>query len=578
VTRSTSSGATSRGLPEAPVLQQTEQLTIEPGPFIPSCETRVATARRRRFVLLLLLCVGVLLRLLQYAVDRALWLDEALIVHSIINRSPAELLDPLAFGQTAPYGFLLLVWAAMQLLGAGEYALRLVPLLAGLTALLFFHRVARRYVSGPARLVALAVFALAPYLIYYASEVKQYSFDVLVALAVLWVAADLAGGRRGYAVAAATGVVAVWFSQPAIFVLAGTGLAIFAVAIRRGDLAGVRALGGVGAAWLASFAGSFAVSRRSLADAEYMQAFWRDGFMPLPPTTLTEWLWLPARFLKIFEEPLGVMGEQPFPLLGALQIAAGTLTLLVGATYMARRRPLHLAILGLPFLLMVAAAAVRAYPFAGTYVSGGRVLMFLIPAFALMIGEGAVRLARWRPASLRPLGAAAAMAAVAFLLLPSIVYATLGIPHVRAEVKPLLEYSAEQRRPGDVLYVYYNAGPQALYYLPQYGWTPESTVIGICSRLRPAGYVADVNRLVGNPRVWLLFVDGLGIDEFDERRLILSYLDHTGRRLDDQVSVGASLYLYDLAAGQDERESFSAEVPEFLPDPALDCRGPWGPP
>jgi hypothetical protein len=540
----------------------------------PPPAARADAQRRRRLLVLLLLAVGALLRGLQYAVDRALWLDEALIVRSVLDRGFAGLLQPLEFGQTAPYGFLALERLAVMLLGTGEHALRLVPFLAGLGALFLFPAVARRYVSGPARIVALAIVALAPFLVYYASEVKQYSLDVLVAVGVLWAAAELRDRRPGAAgKAAVVGALGVWLSQPAVFMLAGAGLALMHVAVRDGDRRRMGTLLAVGAAWLASFAGSYFVSRQSLADPAYMQAFWRPGFMPLPPRTAAEWMWLPERILRMFREPLGVMGKDPFPLLRLGQMAAGVVTCAMGAAWMWRRRPLRLALLGVPFLLMLAASIVRAYPFAGSYESSGRVLMFLVPSLALVMGEGAVRL--WRAA---PEGRIAAGVAVALLLIPSLVYATASVPHVRAEVKPLLQYSAENRQPGDVIYVYYNARPQFLYYGERYGWTAASTVMGTCSRLRPARYVNDAARLHGRPRVWLLFVDGKGIDSFDERALILASLDHVGRRLDDQVSVGASLYLYDLARKGADPGPFSAQVPEFPPDPALDCRGPWSNP
>jgi hypothetical protein len=242
--------------------------------------------------------------------------------------------------------------------------------------------------------------------------------------------------------------------------------------------------------------------------------------------------------------------------------------------WMARARRVRLALLGLPFVLMVCASALHAYPFAANYLSSGRVLIFLIPSLVLVMGEGAVRLARLRP---RGAGLAGAAVAVALALAPSLGYAVAGVPHVRAEIKPLLEYSAQNRRPGDLLYVYYNARPQYEYYAARYGWRPEDTVMGVCSRLRPAAYVDDVARLRGPRRVWLLFVDGKGIDEFDERGLMLAYLDHVGRRLDDRVSVGTSLYLYDVTPSATDPGPFDVRLPSWESQPALDCRGPWGP-
>ncbi|HYW13988.1 MAG TPA: hypothetical protein VE871_18635, partial [Longimicrobium sp.] len=444
---------------------------------------RAATRRRRQLIVLVAVLAGALLRVMQYAVNRALWLDEALIVHNVLGRGFRGLMDPLEFGQAAPYGFLALERAAVLLLGSSEYALRLVPLLAGLGALALFPAVARRYVSAPARTVAVAVFALAPFLVYYASEVKQYSLDVLVATVVLWAAAELRDRRPGAAgKAMAAGVLGVWLSQPAVFMLAGAGLALMHVAVRDGDRRRMAMLAAVGAAWLASFAGSYAVSRRSLGDAEYLQAFWRDGFMPLPPASAAEWAWLPGRIIRLFREPLGVMGENPFPLLQLLQTAAGLALCAAGVAWMLRRRPLRVAVVGLPLVLLVAASAVRAYPFAGDYLTSGRVLLFLVPSLALLLGEGAARVWRAAPGGQAVAGRAAAAVAVALLLAPSLVYAAVSVPHARAEVKPLLQYAAEQRRPGDLLYVYYDARPHLLYYGARYGWTGADTTVGVCSR------------------------------------------------------------------------------------------------
>jgi hypothetical protein len=446
-----------------------------------------------------------------------------------------------------------------------------VPLLGGLAALALFPAVARRYVRGPARTVALWLFALAPFLVYYSSEVKQYSLDALVSLAVLWAAAELhARPPRAALVAAVVGVAGVWLSQPAIFMLAGAGLVLAADAARRREWPRVWMLAGIGAAWLASFGGSYAVSRRTLADPEYMQSFWRYGFMP---PSADAFPWLAGRLARMFREPLGVIGNDPLPWLGTLQAVASAALLAAGIAWMLRTRRTRLALLGLPFVLMVAASMARAYPFAGNYLSSGRVLIFLIPSLVLVMGEGAVTLARLRP---RGAGRVAAGLAVALALAPSVGYAVAGVPHVRAEIKPLLQYAAQNRQPGDILYVYYNARPQYEYYAARYGWPAERTVMGACSRLAPAAYVDDVARLRGIPRVWLLFVDGKGADGFDERGLMLRYLDHVGRRLDDRVSVGTSLYLYDVTPGATDPGPFNAQVPTFGYDASLDCRGPWG--
>ena len=525
-----------------------------------------AAARRRRLLLFVALLVGALLRLLQYAANRALWLDEALVTLNVLWRSPVDLVTrPLDLGQSAPAGYLLLQKGVTAVLGTGEYALRLVPLLAGLAALAWFPRVARRYVTHPALPLAVALFALAPFLVYYSSESKPYALDVLVSLAVLACAAAVhhRATPRALAVLGAVGVGSVWLSQPAVFMLAGTGVVLGVDALQRRERRRVAGLLAVGAAWAASFAGAYALSRNAVADPEYMWAFWRAGFPDGPA-------WLPRALLRLFREPLGVFGEDPTPLSG-VQTWAGAAAFAYGAWWMARRRRTRLALLLAPGAMALAAAALRLYPFSADYTSAGRVLLFLLPSLVLVVAEGTVRLGRGVGG-----GAGRAVAGVlgAALLAPSLVYAGVQVPHVRAEVKPLLEYAAQERQPGDVLYVHYAGRAPFLYYAPRYGVGPGDAVVGGCWRQDAAGYLRELEQLRGR-RVWLLFVDDRALSTTDDRALMLEWLEHAGRRADDQVSVGAALYLYDLRAAPARPGPYRPRIPIAPRGPEHECRGPW---
>ncbi|HEU4453141.1 MAG TPA: glycosyltransferase family 39 protein, partial [Longimicrobium sp.] len=206
---------------------------------------RAAARRRRRLVILAAVAAGIVLRLMQYAVNRALWLDEALLTANLLGRDWAGLFGrPLDYAQTAPWGFLAAEKLISLVLGTSEYALRLLPLIAGIAGVLLAPRVARRLVSRPAVPLAVAVFALAPYLVYYSSEIKQYALDATLTLAVLglaWDAARSPSPKRAALLLGAAGAAAVWFSQPVVFVLAGTTLAVGLHALRRGDRARVAA-------------------------------------------------------------------------------------------------------------------------------------------------------------------------------------------------------------------------------------------------------------------------------------------------------------------------------------------------
>jgi hypothetical protein len=319
------------------------------------------------------------------------------------------------------------------------------------------------------------------------------------------------------------------------------------------------------------------VARRALADPAYMQAFWRPGFAPLPPHGFDEWTWLPRALARAFREPMGIVGDAPgwaSYLAASVMIAAFA----AGCVGLLRRRRLHLALLLAPLGLTLAASVAHLYPFGGNYLTSGRVLIFLVPTFAFVAAEGAAFAGRRLGRAMgRGTGRLAVAALAAAMLFPSLSYAVKSVPHLRAEVKPLLRFAADERRPGDLMYVYYNGQSVFRYYGPRFGWAPAQTVYGSCSRLDPIRYLADVERLRGAPRVWFLFVDGKAVNGYDERKLMVEYLEHVGERLDDRVSVGASIYLYDLRPGHGQPGRFTAQVPRFRYDAALDCRGPWAP-
>jgi hypothetical protein len=539
---------------------------------------------RTRAVLLLLLACGVVLRVLQYAVNRSLWLDEGLLVSNILPRTWAGLLEPLHRGQTAPLGFMAVEKALAGVLGPSELVLRLVPLLAGVAALLLFPRVARRYVSRGAVPLAVGLVALAPFLIYYSSEVKQYSLDALCTVVVLGFAARLARDphhRRTAVMFGVFGVVAVWFSQPVVFMLGGTGLVLGVRALRRGDRRALAPLAACAAAWLASFAGSYPVSRNQVADPEYMKAFWESGFLPLLPGTLHEWTWLPRMLGRLFREPMGVMGEPSSAAVEYLNVAgavAGGLAFAAGCVWAWRRRRFRALLLLAPLGLALCASAARVYPLGALQLSTGRVLVYLVPVLALVMAQGAVAIRRALPGRA---GTAAFAAVVAVMFLPSVSYATLAVPQVRSEVKPLLRYVNEQRRPGDVMYVYYNGQAVFEYYAPRYGWNRSNTVAGACARFNPELYVDDLAQLAGRERVWVLMVSGSPLPFAHERRLlredqvILGILNMMGTSRERQRAVGAELHLYDLTASKGGVEPFQMKLPPLRREPQDDCRGSW---
>src|SRR5262249_11934161 len=150
---------------------------------------------------------------------------------NIVTKTFMGLFGPLSGAQLAPPGFLVTEWGFVHLLGDRPLVLKVFPLLSGIASLFLFFRVARRCLRPDAVWIAMALFAVSDALIYFASEVKQYSTDVAVALLCSLLALDLVSRPATLprlARFAAVGAVAVWFSHPAAFVLAGLGLVLIA--------------------------------------------------------------------------------------------------------------------------------------------------------------------------------------------------------------------------------------------------------------------------------------------------------------------------------------------------------------
>src|SRR5437762_11919874 len=83
----------------------------------------------------LVLGVGVLLRIVVYLTNRTMWLDELSLAGNLVKQRILDFSTPLTNDQLAPFGFLIVQRAIVHVLGESNFALRLVPLAAGIMAL-----------------------------------------------------------------------------------------------------------------------------------------------------------------------------------------------------------------------------------------------------------------------------------------------------------------------------------------------------------------------------------------------------------------------------------------------------------
>lgn len=495
----------------------------------------MSTKTRLHFaaVLFLVICAaGVLLRVHSYAVNRSLWADEAMLALNITERSFRGLFEPLDFDQAAPVGFLLLQKAVVGLFGSRDFVLRLIPLLAGLASVPIMFLVARAYGARLAAFLSLGLLALSPRLIYYSSELKQYSTDVLATLVLLLVASkplEEKAGPRAFVALGGAGSLALWVSHPSVFVFAGILLTLGVTLAARRDARRLRRLAGVGAVWGASFGLCYFVSLRSLGSNGDLAAYWSGSFAPMPPWR--DLSWYGNAIIGMVKDPT----QLPVNAVTAALLALGALSLAL------RQRRLMLVLLT-PFLLALAASALRMYPFSG------RLLLFLVPLLLLLLAEGVERMWLLLRRVSRPAGWLVTALLCLYLVHEPAVVACRNVqsPPMREEIRPVMAHVRENRLSTDLIYVYHGAAPAFRFYAPLYGFGRGDYSVGVPAEQGRAEYLGDADRFSGAQRVWFVFSHIGRSWTVNDRMLMLDHLDGLGRRIDDFASPGASAELYDL--------------------------------
>ncbi len=502
---------------------------------------------RQRMLAGIIIGAGVLFRLNAYMHNRSLWINEAMLACGIVQRSFVELLEPLLeYNQSAPLGFLYLVRSAVVAFGPNEYALRLVPLLAGLASLPLFYLLIKRYVGRAAALPGLLLFAVSGQLIYHAIEVKQYSVDVLLTILVLLAVEPLLHGSQKYRhwfLLGATGVVTVWFSHPVVFVLAAAGLVLAGLALYRREWKRLAILAGIGLAWLASFGVNYGlITRHVAANSRKLQGF-KDSFMPLS-LSLATLEWLRHHMTDLTSRVLLLPNTLGCALIGTVCLMAGTVRMFY------RDRVRGLLLVGPVFLCLVA-SAMHKYPFYE------RLLLFLDPVLLIPIGLGA----HWFIASERRRWLRAVGAIIVGLL--------VLMPTALAVQKAFTGYSEWEMRPvtaEDAAFVNIVLSPglsqesysEIFYYSQVYGYRPDGYIKAGRAPDDMEKYRSELKRLFRKkgPRIWFI----LGHHERGSLRpRMLEVLDSVATRVDSVEIRRTAAYLYRADFTEEETELPHAE-------------------
>jgi len=134
------------------------------------------------------------------------WSDEAVTV-GLAHKSLGHMLSALPNSERTPPVYYVVAWFWSRIFGSSEAGLRSLSALAGTATVLLVYAIARRMAGQRAGLIAAALIAVSPILVWYSQEARSYELLVCLCAASVWLwqrAAEQPSTRR----LAAWGVVA----------------------------------------------------------------------------------------------------------------------------------------------------------------------------------------------------------------------------------------------------------------------------------------------------------------------------------------------------------------------------------
>jgi mannosyltransferase len=165
-------------------------------------------------LLLAIIAAGAVVRFA--TLDQGIWSDENLAVQ-VFTLRPSEMLPRIEVAETNPPLYFLFAAPWERVFGDGDFALRALPALFGIATIPVVYAAGSALASKRAGLIAAAITAASPLMIWYSQEVRPYAlFGLLSALSFLcFVQVLKANGSRwlwGWAIASALAISTHYFA------------------------------------------------------------------------------------------------------------------------------------------------------------------------------------------------------------------------------------------------------------------------------------------------------------------------------------------------------------------------------
>ncbi|MEX0726666.1 MAG: hypothetical protein WEB58_16025 [Planctomycetaceae bacterium] len=473
---------------------------------------------------------GIVLAIVQFAINRSVWSDEAAVALNIVTKSYPELLRPLDHQQVAPIGFLFLERFFFQEIIGNELGLRILPLLGFLASIpLTYFLSLRLFADRRIALFATSFFTLSLQLIRYSSEVKQYSTDVAVGLLIACLSLYLPMRKPSSVVAfGVAGSLLIWMSNVSVILLFSFGsFILFEEVVRRNNY---RVLFAV-LLWIASFVTYYQFFIHDHPSREFMLRYWGNSFLPLNPFDKEFYFFVKHMLMSLFGFAIGFGGLWILPFLFF------TFTTVM----LARQKrffPLYICIS--PIVVHLILSSFRLYPFSG------RLVLYLAP-YAIILYSYSLWMI-WEKLTGRIISTNnyTQMLPVLAMFIPIF----FNFPVYREELRPNIEFVHKRREPGEMVYLYYGATPAYSFYdtVHDSGFG-RNLVLGNAHRKSPAEYGAEVDELTG--RYWLLFSHvyphaTIRNSDSEEVQILEHITSNGGKILDKNITVGSAVYYIEM--------------------------------
>ena len=485
---------------------------------------------QNRVIIWPIILFGIILRIHQYIFNRSFWYDEASIAINIIDRSLVELLKPLEYNQGAPLGFLFIEKLTTLAMGDTEYVFRLFPFLCGIIGILIFYRLAKTTNSEKGVIIAVALYAVSSPLIYYSSELKQYSSDVTIALFLYLIAVNLMPEKLSIGkiiYSSVIGAVAIWLSHPAVFVLSGIGFNLFMFSLIKKDWSKTRKLSVIFGIWGFSFFLCYMFSLDNLIQNKFLTEYWKDYFMPFPPTSLSDFIWYPDSFFEIFSYPIGI----PFKGLAASLF-------LIGCYSMLRKNSVLFGMLVFPLIFLAIASALHRYPM------GSRLILFAVPNFIIFIAEGAEYITT--NAKHKSVEVGIVILLLLFFYPFTSTLKHLHKPRTNEELRQTLEYIDKRKSENDVVFLLKRSQRAFEYYRKRLDFRGVTVIEASAWPTQFDRLKEELDNLRNFKRVWVVWTLRIS-GAINQDDIVYRYLDNLGNKADSfKGNERSGVYLYEF--------------------------------